>query len=56
MLARSAEKMTVLRGDTLVLECLSQGSPVPVVTWDKYDGYMPERRVEFRLGRYLLHC
>ncbi len=51
MLAKSPEKMTVLRGDTLVLECLSQGSPVPVVTWYKYGSYLPEKRVEFRLGK-----
>lgn len=52
MLAKSSEKVTVLRGEVLKLECLSQGSPVPVVTWDKYGSYLPEKRVEFKLGAY----
>lgn len=55
MLARPAEKMTVLSGEKLTLECLSQGSPVPVIDWDKYDGYLPEKRVEFKLGNLIIH-
>ena len=52
LLAKSPEKMTVLRGETLILECLSQGSPVPVITWDKHGSFIPDKRAEFRLGGY----
>ena len=51
---RFVEKMermqTVVQGEDLVLECVVQGSPVPVVMWDKHSGQMPQGRVSLLLG------
>ncbi len=44
-------KLEVLQGSNLTLECVVQGSPVPVVTWDKYGGQLPEGRYIQSLGK-----
>ena len=45
------ENMEVLLGETLTLECVIEGSPVPWVGWDKYGGSLPEGRFTQELGR-----
>ncbi|XP_036288001.1 neural cell adhesion molecule L1-like protein isoform X4 [Pipistrellus kuhlii] len=35
-------EVTVLRGDTLVLECFAEGLPTPQVAWGKVGGDLPE--------------
>ena len=40
----------VVRGDNLTLECVVEGAPVPVVTWNKYGGQLPEARYKQVLG------
>ena len=44
--------ITVTRGDNLTLECVYEGAPVPVVTWDKYGGQLPEGRYSQLLGKW----
>ena len=44
--------ITVTRGDNLTLECVYEGAPVPVVTWDKYGGQLPEGRYSQVLGEW----
>ena len=45
-------KTTVMRGQNLTLECVVEGAPVPVVTWDKYGGHLPEGRYSQLLGEW----
>ncbi|XP_070247558.1 neural cell adhesion molecule L1-like protein isoform X8 [Myotis yumanensis] len=43
--ARGPEStVTVLRGDTLVLECFAEGLPTPQVNWEKVGGDLPKGR------------
>uniref|UniRef100_G1P6E9 Ig-like domain-containing protein n=1 Tax=Myotis lucifugus TaxID=59463 RepID=G1P6E9_MYOLU len=43
--ARGPESsVTVLRGDTLVLECFAEGLPTPQVDWEKVGGDLPKGR------------
>ncbi|XP_006770556.2 PREDICTED: neural cell adhesion molecule L1-like protein isoform X8 [Myotis davidii] len=43
--ARGPESaVTVLRGDTLVLECFAEGLPTPQVGWEKVGGDLPKGR------------
>ena len=46
------QEVTVVAGETLTLECVVEGSPVPVVTWDKYGGRLPSQRIRTVLGTY----
>ena len=48
------EDVEVLAGDTLTLECVIEGSPVPRVIWDKYGGELPEGRYVQQLGMNFL--
>ncbi|XP_019511054.1 PREDICTED: neural cell adhesion molecule L1-like protein [Hipposideros armiger] len=36
--------VTILRGDTLLLECFAEGIPTPQVDWEKVDGDLPKGR------------
>ena len=45
------EEQSVVEGEDLVLECIVQGSPVPVVMWNKHDGDLPDSRASRVLGR-----
>ena len=45
-------KMTVTQGQNLTVECVVEGAPVPVVTWDKYGGHLPEGRYSQLLGKW----
>ena len=44
----------VMSGGNLTLECVAEASPVPVVTWEKYGGQLPEGRYTQKLGAYNL--
>ncbi len=45
------EDVEVIAGETLTLECVIEGSPVPRVIWDKYGGELPEGRYVQQLGK-----
>ena len=57
--------VNIIAGETLTLECVVEGSPVPVVTWNKYGGILPDRATQV-LGKYpdyveafkgdIIHC
>ncbi|XP_060258868.1 neural cell adhesion molecule L1-like protein isoform X4 [Ovis aries] len=38
----SESSITVLKGDTLLLECFAEGLPTPKVAWDKMGGDLPK--------------
>ena len=44
------KNVEVVRGRNLTLECVVEGAPVPVVTWTKYGGQLPEDRHQQVLG------
>ncbi|XP_055506284.1 neuronal cell adhesion molecule a isoform X14 [Leucoraja erinacea] len=41
----SSSRKTVLRGQTLYLECIAEGLPTPVISWTKEGGELPAHRV-----------
>ncbi|XP_019284007.1 neural cell adhesion molecule L1-like protein isoform X1 [Panthera pardus] len=40
----SASSVTILKGDTLLLECFAEGLPTPQVDWNKIGGDLPKGR------------
>ncbi|XP_078273092.1 neuronal cell adhesion molecule-like isoform X4 [Rhinoraja longicauda] len=41
----ASSRKTVLRGQTLYLECIAEGLPTPVISWTKEGGELPAHRV-----------
>ena len=41
-------------GSNLTLECVANGAPVPVVTWEKYGGLLPDKRSTQLFGNLIL--
>ncbi|XP_069875079.1 neural cell adhesion molecule L1-like protein isoform X1 [Dipodomys merriami] len=39
-----SSSMTILKGDTLLLECFAEGLPTPQIEWNKLDGDLPKER------------
>ena len=44
-------QLKAVRGDNLTLGCVVEGAPVPVVTWSKYGGKLPQGRYRQVLGK-----
>jgi hypothetical protein len=41
-------------GANLTLECVANGAPVPLVSWEKFGGILPERRSQQVFGNLIL--
>jgi len=44
-------EVKAVSGHDLTLECVVEGAPVPVVTWSKYGGKLPNGRYKQVLGK-----
>jgi len=44
MISKQHREVTVVVGETLTIECVASGWPVPDVTWSRYGGQLPRQR------------
>jgi len=44
MISSQQREVTVVVGETLIIECVASGWPVPAVTWSRYGGQLPQQR------------
>lgn len=44
MISEQHREVTVVVGETLTIECVASGWPVPNVTWSRYGGQLPRQR------------
>jgi len=44
ILSTQQREVSVVVGDTLTIECVASGWPVPEVTWSRYGGQLPWQR------------
>ena len=44
IISKQQREVSVVVGETLTMECVASGWPVPEVTWSRYGGQLPRQR------------
>jgi len=51
IVSEEQREVSVIVGETLTIECIATGWPVPEVTWSRYGGQLPRQRHQQLNGR-----
>jgi len=54
IVSEEQREVSVVAGETLTIECIATGWPVPEVTWSRYGGQLPRQRHHQLNGRHCL--
>jgi len=44
IISKQQREVNIVVGETLTIECVASGWPVPEVTWSRYGGQLPRQR------------